>query len=284
MKKFVLPFFSLLLVITLALSSFSSVTAAGGNPWVSPVSGDMEFTATVVPIDRLPGVVELANQKLAPAGFPEGEVQFGGNGVRVTDFDAGKATVCFSLGALEVKQGWGGKVGMWDGTKWGLLPTTIATPGEEASTTSACAGITVNGTYAFIKYIADASLLPQSTPSCGVMTAALPFFYYFDDFDGWMEYSVVYHDSFIPSGTTISYQLVNVVPSGFFTSGQSGSGTVTAYMQLDVDEYIFLVKFDPLVIFEYDYFDNLESFTLRVFLPQCYTDFQYPEDLFNLES
>jgi hypothetical protein len=26
----------------------------------------------------------------------------------------------------------------------------------------------------------------------------------------------------------------------------------------------------------------LESFTLRVFLPQCYTDFQYPDDLYNI--
>lgn len=283
MKKFVLPFFSLLLVLTLALSSFSSVTAAaGGDPWVTPVSGDMEFTVTVVPIASLPGVVELPSQMLAPAGFPEGETQFGGNGVRVTDFASGKATACFSLSAQEVAKGWGGKVGKWDGAKWVLLPTTIAAVAEEASTTSACAGITGNGTYAFIKYIADASLLPVGPPACGIMTAAYPAMYEFNDFDGWMLWGVVFHNSFIPMGTTISYQLVNIVPSGFFTSGQSGSGTVIDYMQIDVDQYIFLVEFDPVVIFEYDHYDNLESFTLRVFLPQCYTDFQYPDDLYNI--
>ncbi len=283
MKKFVLPLFSILLVITLALSSFSSVTAAGGSdPWVIPSSGDMEFTTTVVPIASLPGVVELASQKLAPAGFPEGETQFGGNGVRITDFESGKATVCFSLKAIEVSQGWGGKVGMWDGAKWVPLSTTIAPVAEEASTTSACAGITGNGTYAFIKYIADAALLPsKGLPACGVMSAAFPIPGYFDfeETEGWMDYGVVIHNSFIPVGTRISYQLVNVVPIGFFTSGQSGSGIVSDSGEIKEGFFGALVLFDPRVIFEYDDYKNLESFTLRVFLPQCYTDFQFPDDL-----
>ena len=283
MKKLVLPFFSLLLVLSLALSSFSSVTAAGGgDPWVTPVSGDMEFTATVVPIASLPGVIELASQKLAPVGFPAGEAQFGGNGVRVTDFDAGKATVCFSLRAIEVKQGWGGKVAMWNGTTWVPLSTTIAPAAEEASTTSACAGITGNGTYAFIKYIADAALLPpKGLPACGVMSAAfpLPGHFDFEETEGWMQYGIVIHDSLIPVGTRISYQLVNVVPSGFFTSGQSGSGIVSASGEIEEGIFGALVLFDPRVIFEYDDYKNLDSFTLRVFLPQCYTDFQFPDDL-----
>jgi hypothetical protein len=284
MKKFVLSFFSLLLVLSLALSSFSSVTAAGGgDPWVTPVSGDMEFSATIVPIASLPGVIELASQMLAPAGFPAGEAQFGGNGVRLTEFETGKATACFSLSAIEVRQGWGGKVGMWDGAKWVLLPTTIAPVAEEASTTSACAGITGNGTYAFIKYISDAALLPKGPPACGVLTFAFPFDFDFEEFDGWMEEGIIVHNSLIPEGTPISYQLVNVVPSGFFTSGQSGSGFVVDSFDIGLGQYVAFVEFDPAVIFEYDYFDNLESFTLRVFLPQCYTDFQFPDDLFNLE-
>ena len=285
MKKLVLPFFSVLLVFTLALSSFSSVTAAGGDdPWVTPVSGDMEFTAAVVSIPNLSGIIELDSQKYSPAGFPGGETQFGGDGVRVTGFDAGKATVCFSLKAIEVKKGWGGKVGMWDGAKWVLLPTSIAPVAEEASTTSACAGITGSGTYAFIKYIADTSLLPKGPPACGVMTFDFPYEFYFDDYDGWMEVGIVVHNSFIPEGTPIGYQLINVVPPDFFKSGLSGSGVVFDTMQVDDDLFVAWVGFDPTVIFEYDYFDELESFTLRVFLPGCYTDFQYPDDLFNLES
>jgi hypothetical protein len=43
--------------------------------------------------------------------------------------------------------------------------------------------------------------------------------------------------------------------------------------------YVAFVDFDPEIVFEYDYWENFESFTLRVFLPQCYTDFNYPGDL-----
>lgn len=280
MKKTVLPFFSILLVLTLALSSFSIVTAEGSDdPWVTPVSGDLEFNAEVIPLASLPGTIELGNQMLVPAGFPEGEVQFGGNGVRVTGFDGGKATLCYTLTAKEVAVGWGGKFGSWDGSKWTLLPTTIAPVPEEGSTTSACATITGNGTYAFIKYVADVSLLPQGSPACGVMTAAFPGYYEFNEFDGWMQYGVVIHDSELPAGTPISYQLIDINPAGFFTSGQSGAGYVFMSLNLAPGVYGAIVAFDPVVIFEYDYFENLESFTLRVFLPQCYTDFHFPEDL-----
>jgi len=286
MKKFVLLFFSLLLVLSLALSSFSSVTAAGGSdPWVTPVSGDMDFTVTVVPIPSLPGVVVLASQMLAPVGFPAGEKQFGGNGVRVTGFDAGKATACFSLSALEVSQGWGGKVAMWNGTTWVPLSTTIAPVAEEASSTSACAGITGNGTYAFIKYIADAALLPpKGLPACGIMTFAAPWEYGFGNNDGWMSEGFIYNDPIVPIGTSISYQILNVVPSGFFTSGITGSGLVTRIDEPEPGIFISIVTFDPQVIFEYEYWENLDSFTLRINLPECYTDFHYPEDLYTVEG
>jgi hypothetical protein len=284
MKKFVLPFFSLLLVITLALSSFSSVTAAGGDPWVTPVSGDMDFTATVVPIASLPGVTKLANQMLVPKGFPTGEAQFGGNGVRVTGLEAGKATACFSLSALEVSKGWGGKVGMWDGTRWVLLPTAIAPVAKEASSTSACAGITDNGTYAFIKYIAEPELLPKGLPACGVMTFAGPWEYDFGNFDGWMSEGLIYNDPIVPIGTSISYQILNVVPSGFFTSGTTGSGLVTRIDEPVPGVFISIVTFDPQVVFEYDHWASLDSFILRINLPECYTDFHYPEDLFSVNT
>ena len=50
--------------------------------------------------------------------------------MRVTGMESGKATVCFSLSTIAVNQGWGGKVGVWNGTKWVQLPTTFATPEE----------------------------------------------------------------------------------------------------------------------------------------------------------
>jgi hypothetical protein len=158
MKKGLLPGFTLLLVFGMLFASFGSVNAAAGDdPVVTPVSGDMEFTTTVVPIAWLPGVAELAGGMLVPVGFPEGEAQFGSNGVKVTDFGSGKATACFSITGVEY--GWGGKVGMWDGSKWVLLPTII-TSYEESLVSSACANITSNGTFTFIRWVADPSLLP----------------------------------------------------------------------------------------------------------------------------
>ena len=157
MKRTALSVFSLLLVLGLLLTSFGTVKAAlGDDPVVTPVSGDMEFTTEVVPMASLPGTMVLESQMLAPLGFPAGEAQFEGAGVRITGMDYGKATACFAVSGM--KYGWGGKVGVWDGVKWVLLPTTI-TKDEEVQNSVACATVAGNGTYAFIKYVVDTSLL-----------------------------------------------------------------------------------------------------------------------------
>ena len=171
MKRVLIPFFSCLLVFTLLLGSFGSAKAeVGDDPVVTPISGDMEFTTEVVPIASLPGTIELADLMLAPAGFPEGEAQFEGAGVLVTKFDTGKASACFTISGTQF--GWGGKVGMWDGAKWDLLPTTIKTTGDDGTSTTACATITGNGTYAFIKYVVDPDLLPSSEPPYSTVDCA----------------------------------------------------------------------------------------------------------------
>lgn len=139
---------------------------------VTPVSGDIEITTEVVPTAALPGITELASQMLVPVGFPLGEAQFGGNGIRVSKMDSGKATACFSLNTVAVKQGWGGFVGVWNGKKWVKLATSITTSSDEAAATTACATITGNGTYAFIQYVTDATLLP--TQVCPTM---IPYFW-----------------------------------------------------------------------------------------------------------
>ena len=211
MKKIVLPFFSCLLVLTLLLGSFGSAKAEiGDDPVVTPVSGDMEFTTEVVPIASLPGTIELEDLMLAPAGFPEGEAQFEGAGVLVTRFDAGKATACFTISGTQ--WGWGGKVGMWDGTKWVKLATTI-TPIEESNNSLACAPITGSGTYAFIRYVVDASLLPVSSP-CPIDTSHWgvgiwnigdgP--YFFADFYGTL-----------PDGTPATITFISADPSQYYS-------------------------------------------------------------------
>jgi len=168
MKRVLVPFFSFLLVLTLLLGSFGSAKAeVGDDPVVTPVSGDMDFTTEVVPIASLPGATEMEDLMLVPVGFPLGEAQFEGAGVLVTKFDTGKASACFTISGTQY--GWGGKVGMWNGTKWMLLPTTITSPAETPNSI-ACATITGNGTYAFIRYVVDASLLQTQViadlPTC----------------------------------------------------------------------------------------------------------------------
>jgi hypothetical protein len=278
MKKTALPFFSCLLVLTLLLGSFGSAMAAiGDDPVVTPVSGDMKFTTEIVPIASLPGITELDGGMLAPAGFPKGEAQFGGAGVHIAGMESGKATVCFAISTIAVNEGWGGKVGLWDGTKWGLLPTTITSPAETPNS-NACATITSDGTYAFIQYITNPEKLPKYT-ACGEMTLAAPFDYSFDDYDGWMSEGIVLSNYFIPLGTSVRYQIIQQDPPNFFETGTSGTGTVTSSGEFVPGLYMAIVTFNPQIEFTYDYYDNLNSFVFRVFLPDCYTDFTYPYDL-----
>jgi hypothetical protein len=279
MKRVLIPFFSCLLVFALLLGSFGTAKAeVGDDPVVTPVSGDMEFTTEVIAIASLPGTTEL-NQMLVPVGFPDGEAQFEGAGVRVTGMDSGKATACFTLSTIAVNQGWGGKVGVWNGTKWVLLSTTITTGSDEAANTLACAPIAGNGTYAFIKWVTEPDKLP-TTGACGAMTIAGPWSYEFNDYNGWMSEGAVITDYVIPLGTVISFQVINQDPTGFFTSGASANGIVTSTL-VGPGLYLSVVTFDPDVIFSYAYWEDLNHFTFRVYLPNCYTDFVYPDDLFS---
>jgi hypothetical protein len=175
-KKTLIPLFSLVLVFTLLFSVTSSAAALPPpppppppatpglpDPVVTPVSGDMEFSTELLPISKFPGTTEF-NQMLVPVGFPAGEAQYESDGVIVSGMDNGKATACFYITGTQY--GWGGKVGFWNGTKWVKLTTTI-TALEESNKSLACATITGNGTYAFIRYVADASLLPVAVkPAC----------------------------------------------------------------------------------------------------------------------
>ncbi len=281
MKKIVLSFFSCLLVITLLLGSFSIANAAAGdNPVVTPVSGDNEFTIEIIPIADLPGTTQLASQMLAPVGFPAGEAQYGGKGVKVVGLSNGKANACFTLSTVAVDQGWGGKVGVWNGAKWVLLPTTI-TPLQESPNSLACASITGDGVYAFIQYVVAPDKLP-AIQSCGGMSIAGPFEYDFNNFDGWMSEGASVTDFYLPLGTPISYRIIQQDPVGFFKSGTSGIGMITESYELIPDtNYLSIITFDPQIEFLYDFYGNLNSFIFRVYFPNCYTDFVYPDDLFS---
>ena len=285
MKKSILSVFGGLLVLTLLLGSFGSVKAATSDaPVVIPVSGDMVFTTSVVPIVALPGTTNFGTLPV-PVGFPAGEAQYGGDGVRVTGMDSGKATACFYLATIKVNQGWSGKVAVWNGTKWVKLATTI-TPFDESPTSLACATITGNGTYAFIMGFAD-NIPTSAYKKCGELSMAAPYSYDFYTDHGWMDQGGTLTDYYLPVGTPVSYEIILQNPVGFFHSGTFGSGIVTGPFVPDDDTiiipagmYASIITFDPRIEFTYDYFANLHQFTFRVYLPNCYTDFVYPDDLY----
>ena len=248
MKKVLLPLFSFLLVLGLLGASFSSAKAEiGDDPVVTPVSGDMEFATEVVPVASLPSTTVLENQMLVPVGFPLGEAQFEGVGVRVTGMDYGKATACFAVSGMQY--GWGGKVGVWNGTKWVLLPTTI-TKAEEALNSLACASVAGNGTYAFIKYVVDPSLLP----TCAYDTSAW--------YLGYVGYYYAGNvGSSLPFGTPVTYKIFNLNPAGAITGDLTGSGTVGNFLPNDAD---FLGTSVSI---------NGGTATVRISAGGCYKDF-----------
>ena len=252
MKKIAIPFFSILLVVTLLLSV--SVKSAAmpltppslPEPYVTPVSGDMEFTTELLPVQRFPGAQEY-NQMLVPVGFPLGEAQFLDTGVVVSGMDSGKATACFYFTGAE--SGWGGKVGVWNGSKWVLLPTTIKNL-EESVNSLACAPITGNGTYVFIRYVADASLLPANN-SCGYEI----FFAWwsssdYESGDGWetgyIEFFVIGSDTDL-TGKTVTVTLLRSEPVGGFV----WYGTATGVL-IDLFPGYYYIDVIPPVYYEWD--------------------------------
>jgi len=286
MKKILVPLFSLLLVITLLLGSFGSAKAeVGDDPVVTPVSGDMEFTTEVVPIASLPGTIELADLMLAPVGFPEGEAQFEGAGVRVTGMESGKATACFTLSTIAVNQGWGGKVGVWNGSKWVLLPTSIVTGTDEAASTTACAPIAGNGTYAFIKWVTT----PEKLPTIGVCTDN-PQVLMLLMFPGEGPYfellaAILQHTPVPAVGSNVFFQVIGSDPAGIVISGGSGYGVV---LGIAPEENFFAVGapgfFDnPQVPLQIEFNPDAPYFeyvTVRITFPDCYFDYQFTDDDF----
>jgi len=262
MKKFYGPLFCFLLVLTLLLGSFASARAAvGDDPVITPVSGDMEFTTEVVSIAALPGTIELASQMLAPVGFPTGEAQFGGNGIRVTSMDSGKANVCFTLSTVAVNQGWGGKGGVWNGTKWVLLPTAITTTSDEAASTTACATITGNGTYAFIQYVVDPAKLPTTgLPLCNFEVGGLISMTYGDPY---MYLGITSPNTFPLPGTPFTWRVINANPADSVLGPHSGNAVIADNEVMDM---FWTYEIGPYWSDE----GSMTSLTLRLDFDHCY--------------
>jgi hypothetical protein len=192
---------SLLLSVTGTAKGFFVDPPSLPDPVVTPVSGDMEFSTELLPVAQFPGAQDY-NQMLVPVGFTLGQAQFLDTGVIVSGMDQGKATVCFTF--TGASSGWGGKVGVWNGTKWVLLATTIKNL-EESPNSLACAPITGNGTYAFIRYVADTSLLH----TCTVDTSAWSLD--FDSYDGYFYIYTQFNN--LDYGTPVTLTFLSATPS-----------------------------------------------------------------------
>jgi len=271
MKKLVLPLFSSLLVLIIVFSTTSTAAAfplpppppipttpSLPEPVVIPVSGDMEFTTQIISIASLPGVDTLPGGMLVPTGFPHGEAQFGGNGVVVTGMEYGQAKACFALATVAVNQGWGGKVGAWNGTKWVLMPSTI-TALEDSPNSLVCAPISGNGTYAFIKYITDASLIPNPVkkvlPPCTMGNEVTGW--------GWSRSSATWYSFWVllsseVAGVPVSYEVIQT--SGTYSGILSNTTLTDATGQASFT--------GPIIVTGTGYFE----FFIRYFTPSCYFD------------
>lgn len=162
MKK-LFRFVPVLVALCIAFSVFSPVSARYivyvapelPAPTVSVLSGPESVTGTAMKVDTLPGAYLLENGMPLPVGFPQGDMQFKGKALEVSGYEYGTANVCFFI--ENAATGWTGKVGLWTGAKWMLLPTTI-TPLSESKYSLACATATANGTYALLAWF-DPSLV-----------------------------------------------------------------------------------------------------------------------------
>jgi hypothetical protein len=288
MKRTALSVFSCLLVLSLLLGTWGSAKAApGDNPIVTPISGDTSFITEIIPIASLPGVTTLSGGMLAPVGYPDGEVQFGGNGIQVTGMDRGKASACFFLSAAEINQGWGGKVGLWNGSKWVRLDTTITIP-EETNNAVACATISGNGIYAFIKYVTEPDKLPLPTPVaidpdlCSAKTRVFPvvtssFISSGVWHPGYLNLSTggntLISDVKYAVGTPVIFELLSSTPSGIFAMPLVINGTIskiiafTTYQSIP-DVYVYAVTYSPSKV---TYTGDIHpSLTYQVTLPNCH--------------
>jgi hypothetical protein len=265
------------LIVVLLLVSVQTVFAdSSSTPRVTSLTGDNKFSVTLISINDLPGSTLNSSGLILPVGFGNGEKQFNGEGVLVSGLSYGTASACFPIKGIT--QGWGGKVGRWNGSKWVLLPTTVTTP-TDSDHSIACATITSDGPYALLSWVVDPSKLPSSSnpyqPTCSFSVTSVDI-----NTSGPLEYTDYYTTDLmgisinypgITTGVTVTVTLLSSNPSGSFVMTETGSGTTT-----DGGEEGILVNFNPRVPLTI-YYTNL-SYTYLLKIGNCYTTYTVVAD------
>lgn len=232
-----------LFVLAFVFANMQSASAASlPAPTVTSLSGDKEFKFVPVPIGEMLGTTTIANGILAPVGFGNGEKQFSGDGITLSGLEYGYVIVCFAFKGAN--QGWGGKVGYWDGKAWKLLDTTI-TKATESNIYWACAPVSLNGQYAFLQWVVDTSLLPKShvsstVPECDYSFTGLTY-----DFvsgpsfaDGWVngKISAIHMNSpYDLNGKTVKVTFIGSTPADSYLLNGSNGNLLIANGQMTFD-------------------------------------------------
>jgi hypothetical protein len=280
MKKY-LTVFAALLALGLVLAVVAPVMAEAAptpavvpDPVVAVLSGDANFTTHFLSIAALPGT--SGADAFNPAGWPAGEKQFEGKGIKLSGLSYGSVSVCFPL--QYTSQGWTGAVASYNGTKWELLSTTL-TPLEESQTAMACAAVSANGTYALLKWVGNRSLLPKTdavTPATACdfgweYVYKSNYDYYMGELLGGKAYLGLQLPEKIAGGTPVTYEITEVDPSwtGTILGGMTGSTTVGDL----VDNAAYFTE-DAISFSKYP----TPVLTVRLSFPtlNCYLDLNYP--------
>ena len=257
------------LVIIILLVSVQTVFADSSSaPSVTSLTGDSHFSVTLVSLNNLPGSKLNSNGLLIPTGFGNGEKQFNGEGVLVSGLSYGSASACFPIKGIT--QGWGGKVGKWNGSKWVFLPTSVTTPAE-SDHSIACATISSDGTYALLSWVVDPSKIVNNSnpyqPTCSFTVTSVDNItsgpsegpeYFTTSLTG---ISIDYPG--ITTGVPVTVSLISSNPSGSFIMTGTGSGSTS-----DGGGEGIVVNFTsgvPLTI----YYTNL-SYTYLLKIGNCY--------------
>lgn len=270
MKKGLSVCFALVLVISLALASFSTVVAAplNGGPSISPSSGGGTATLTTIPVSKLPGTEANADGTLFPVGHTSGDMMFSGSGVQVSGL-VGYATLSMPL--ANFTEGWNGSIYQWLNETWVKIPTTV-TQNNESKDGTAAAIIYSDGIYALIvsyklpdepvsKCPKGVQLIPVYSPSDGSFTFVGMVIMGYPD-ENWLQ-----------EGDAVGYKITNI-SSGSYLEGPLNSGGFVAMTGSMGDSYVAVLIMGGDYRFTYE---EEPTFTLTVNIKGCHLRADFPE-------
>lgn len=257
-------------------------TAGWESPFVTPISGDKDFTVqTLDPITLLAGTSKTESGLVVPIGFSLGEKQFGGEVLQIKGFEAGTARACFYF--PNHRYGWSGGIYQWNGNRWIVIPSTLS-EGSEGAPAVICADVFMSGTYALIIGYTQPIAKNNVLPPCSEDVETIFFFKQMaiedDSLFSFSVFGLAISGSF-PEGTPIRYTILDISPAGSMSGALKGTGKVIpagpwTWVIFLTDED--LPDFwDMPVPPEYTRVTMTNhpdtSFTFRLITPKCYLDY-----------